>query len=98
MLQRWVRGRRLGASFSVRFAVILAALGVLIAVASSAIPVQVASSDARSVALDRAADKGGIAVNLLATQRASLHTYVSAIAAQLAGPLGSGDHAGADAI
>ena len=93
-----LRDLRRGASFTVRFAVILASLGVLIALATAAIPVQLAADEARSVALDRAADKGGIAVNLISAQRASLDTFVRGIANQLSGPLGLGDGTGVAAI
>ena len=91
-----VVGRR--ASFSVRFALILAGLGALIAGATAAIPLQLSASDARSVALDRAADKAGTAFNLIAAQRTALREYLIAMAQQLAVPLQSGDRATAAAV
>ncbi len=101
MIAGWVRGLRSlprRASFSIRFALVLFVLGILIAGATAAIPVQLAASETRSVALDRAADKGGIAANLVAAQRSALQTYISGVADQLEAPLGSGDIAGATAI
>jgi diguanylate cyclase (GGDEF)-like protein len=98
MAGAWVRDLRRRASFSMRFAIILAVLGVLIAGATAVIPVQVASGDARTVALDRAADKGGIAVNLIAQQRVALHDYVVAVAGVLEGPLSGGDAGAASDI
>src|SRR5579859_391809 len=97
-MRAWVRGRRRAASFSVRFAVVLAVLGALIAGATAAIPIQLAAGDARNVALDRAADKGGIALNLVTGQRAALHTFASGVAGQLEGPLAAGDPATVAAI
>ena len=98
MLAAWVQGLRRRASFPIRFAVLLGVLGVVIAGVTAAIPIQLAASDARSVALDRAADKGGIAANLIAQQRAGLHIYVSGLAGQLDGPLSGGDTATATEI
>jgi len=98
MLAARVRDLRRRASFSVRFAVILGVLGLLIAGATAAIPVQLAASDARSVALDRAADKAGIAVNLIAQQRVALRTYVAGVAQQVQAPLSAGDSDTATAI
>jgi two-component system, cell cycle response regulator len=98
MLRRWARRVRSRTSFSTRFALILCLLGVLIAGTTAAIPVQLAASEARNVALDRAADKGGVAVNLLDAQRSALRTYILAIAGQVGAPLQSGETAAAGAI
>jgi diguanylate cyclase (GGDEF)-like protein len=79
------------ASFSIRFAIVLAVLGVLIAGATAAIPLDLAANETRTVALDRATNKAGVAANLIASQRSSLHAYVGGVAGALAAPLGSGD-------
>jgi len=88
-----VRPARRRASFSIRFAIILAVLGVLIAGATAAIPLDLASSQTRTVALDRAANKIGVAGNLVAAQRSSLHAFAAGVAGAIAGPLSSGDTA-----
>lgn len=80
MLAVRVRDLCCRASFSVRFAIILGVLGLLIAGAIAAIPVQLVASDARSVVLDRDADKAGIAANLIAQQRVVLCTYIAGVA------------------
>ncbi len=83
------------ASFSIRFAIILGVLGVLIAGATAAIPLDLAANETRNVALARAADKAGIAGNLVAAQRQSLHAYAAGVAGELAAPLSGGDTAAA---
>jgi diguanylate cyclase (GGDEF)-like protein len=69
------------ASFTLKFAVVLAAAAGMIAV----VPLLLANSEARSEALDRAADKAGIAHNLLEGQRNALSVFVRAVAQQVAG-------------
>jgi diguanylate cyclase (GGDEF)-like protein len=86
------------ASFSIRFAIILGVLGVLIAGATAAIPLDLAANETRNVALARAADKAGIAANLVAAQRQSLHAYAAGVAGELAAPLSSGDTAAAQQV
>ncbi|HEV7678582.1 MAG TPA: diguanylate cyclase [Candidatus Dormibacteraeota bacterium] len=95
MLGSGVRAARRRASFSIRFAVLLAVLGVLIAGATAAIPLDLAANQTRSVALTRAADKAGIAANLVAAQRQSLHAFVAGVAGELATPLTASDTAAA---
>jgi diguanylate cyclase (GGDEF)-like protein len=90
-----VRPMRRRASFSIRFAIILGVLGVLIAGATAAIPLDLAASETRTVALDRAANKAGIAANLVSGQRQSLHAFVAGVAGAVAGPLSNGDSAAA---
>src|SRR5260221_13399507 len=85
-----VRPMRRRASFSVRFAIILAVLGVLIAGATAAIPLDLAANESRTVALDRAATKAAIAANLVAAQRESLHEFARGIAGTVAAPLSGG--------
>ncbi|HZS16012.1 MAG TPA: diguanylate cyclase [Candidatus Dormibacteraeota bacterium] len=88
-----VRPVRRRASFSIRFAIILAVLGVLIAGATAAIPLDLASSETRTVALDRAANKAGVAANLVAAERESLHAFAGGVAGAVAAPLSAGDTA-----
>ncbi|HXA27787.1 MAG TPA: diguanylate cyclase [Candidatus Angelobacter sp.] len=90
-----VRPVRRRASFSIRFAIILGVLGVLIAGATAAIPLDLAAGETRTVALDRAANKAGVAANLVVAQRESLHAFVGGVAGAIAGPLSNGDTAAA---
>jgi diguanylate cyclase (GGDEF)-like protein len=90
-----VRAARRRASFSIRFAIILGVLGVLIAGATAAIPLDLAANETRTVALDRATNKAGVAANLVAAQRQSLHAYIGGVAGAIAGPLAAGDTAAA---
>jgi two-component system, cell cycle response regulator len=90
-----VRPVRRRASFSIRFAIILGVLGVLIAGATAAIPLDLAASETRTVALDRAANKAGVAANLVQAQRQTLHAFVGGVAGAVAAPLSSGDAAAA---
>jgi diguanylate cyclase (GGDEF)-like protein len=77
-------------TFSTRFALILLALGVLIAAATAAIPLSQSNTETRNSALVRAADKAGIAVNLLRSQQQSLSAYVAGLAPQLSAVSASG--------
>lgn len=88
-----VRPARRRASFSIRFAIILALLGVLIAGATAAIPLDLAANETRSVAADRVANKVGVAANLVEAQRQSLHAFAAGVAGAVAGPLSTGDSA-----
>jgi diguanylate cyclase (GGDEF)-like protein len=78
--------------------VLLAVLGVLIAGATAAIPLDLAANQTRSVALTRAADKAGLAANQVIAQRQSLHAFVAGIAAEVAAPLAVGDLAAAQQL
>lgn len=69
------------ASFTLKFAVVLATAGAMIAV----VPLLLANAEGRSEALDRAADKAGIAQNLVQGQRNALSSFVSSVAAQVSG-------------
>jgi diguanylate cyclase (GGDEF)-like protein len=75
-------------SFSVKFAFIIAVAGVLIAV----IPLALASRDNSMQATERAADKAGIVVNLIAGQQHSLAGFATGMAQELASSLTAGDH------
>jgi diguanylate cyclase (GGDEF)-like protein len=76
------------ASFTLKFAIVLAASGALIAV----VPLLLANSEARSEALNRAADKAGIAQNLIQGQRNALSVFVKAVAEQVSvGALANGE-------
>ena len=68
-------------SFSFKFAAVLAVAVVLIAV----VPLVLANSEAHTEALDRAADKAGIAQNLVQEQRDSLGVFAGAVARQVSG-------------
>ncbi len=64
---RWARLPRVWTqlNFSVKFAAIIAVAGVLIAI----IPLSLAGNENRNQATQRATDKAGIVVNLVAGQR-----------------------------
>jgi len=91
VIARGVGAIRRRASFSTRFAVILGILGVMIAGATAAIPLQLSASEARTLALDSAAGKASTAFNLVAAQRAALEEYVAGVAQQLSQPLVNAD-------
>ena len=76
-------------NFSVKFAAIIAVAGVLIAI----IPLSLASNENRNQATQRATDKAGIVVNLIAGQQRSLASFASGMSQELAAPLTSRDTA-----
>ena len=77
---RWLTGVWRGASFSIKFAIVILIAGTIIAV----VPLLTAQADTRSEAVDRAADKAGVAGNLITGQRQSLTAFVDGVARQLA--------------
>src|ERR1700730_15211968 len=68
------------ASFSIKFAAVIMVAGVAIAI----VPLQIASSNTRQQAIDRAADKAGVAGNLIENQRTSLDGFIILVARQIA--------------
>jgi diguanylate cyclase (GGDEF)-like protein len=86
---RGLRPPRLWArlNFSVKFAAIIAVAGVLIAI----IPLSLASNENRNQATQRATDKAGIVVNLIAGQQKSLASFASGMSQELDVPLTTGD-------
>ncbi len=78
-----------GLNFSVKFAAIIAVASVLIAI----IPLSLASNENRNQATQRAADKAGIVVNLIAGQQKSLASFASGMAQELASALTTRDAA-----
>ncbi|MDQ6857002.1 MAG: diguanylate cyclase [Candidatus Dormibacteraeota bacterium] len=72
-----------GLNFSVKFAAIIAVAGILIAI----IPLSLASNENRNQATQRATDKAGIVVNLIAGQQKSLASFASGMSQELAAPL-----------
>ncbi len=69
------------ASFTLKFAIVLATAAAMIAV----VPLLLANSEGRSEALARAADKAGIAQNLIQGQRDALSIFVDSVARQVSG-------------
>jgi two-component system cell cycle response regulator len=76
-------------NFSVKFAAIVAVAGILIAI----IPLSLASNENRTQATQRATDKAGIAINLIAGQQRSLAAFAAGMSQELAVPLTSDDTA-----
>ena len=76
-------------NFSVKFAAIIAVAGILIAI----IPLSLASNENRNQATQRATDKAGIVVNLIAGQQRSLASFASGMSQELALPLTTHDTA-----
>ncbi|HSP65006.1 MAG TPA: GGDEF domain-containing protein, partial [Candidatus Deferrimicrobium sp.] len=74
-------------NFSVKFAAIIAVAGILIAI----IPLTLASNENRNQATQRATDKAGIVVNLIAGQQRSLASFASGMSQELATPLTTRD-------
>jgi diguanylate cyclase (GGDEF)-like protein len=74
-------------NFSAKFAIIIAVAGVLIAV----IPLSLASRENSIQASQRATDKAGIVVNLVAGQQKSLASFAAGMSQELAGQLNAGD-------
>jgi diguanylate cyclase (GGDEF)-like protein len=76
-----------GLNFSVKFAAIIAVAGILIAI----IPLSLASNENRNQATQRATDKAGIVVNLIAGQQRSLASFASGMSQELASSLTTRD-------
>jgi diguanylate cyclase (GGDEF)-like protein len=74
-------------NFSVKFALIIAVAGVLIAI----IPLSLASRENRIQATQRATDKAGIVVNLIDGQQRSLAAFAAGMSQELAPALTTGD-------
>jgi two-component system, cell cycle response regulator len=68
-----------GASFSLKFAAVILVAGATVAV----VPFLLAQSNNRAQAENSAADKVGIASNLIAGQRTSLETFIAGVARQI---------------
>ena len=78
------RGTLFGrAPFSARLAAILIVLGAVIAATAVAIPLAATSEQTRQAALDRAADRGALATDLLAAEGGSLTAFARGVAAQV---------------
>jgi diguanylate cyclase (GGDEF)-like protein len=67
-------------SFSVKFAGVLLVTGLVISI----VPLWLSQNSTNSQALDRAADKAGVAANLIQQQRASLAGFTIGVARQVA--------------
>ena len=67
-------------SFSVKFAAVLLITGLVI----SAVPLWLSQNATNAQALDRAADKAGVAANLIQQQHAALTGFTSGVARQVA--------------
>ena len=74
------------ASFSAKFAAVILIAGLVMA----AVPLWLSSSATNSQALDRAADKAGIAANLIQQQRDALKVFTSGVAQQVKDISGAG--------
>jgi diguanylate cyclase (GGDEF)-like protein len=68
-----------GASFSLKFAAVILVAGVAVAI----VPFLLAEATSRSQAENSAADKVGVAYNLIQGQRESLSTFVAGVARQV---------------
>ena len=67
-------------SFSVKFAAVLLITGLVISI----VPLWLSQNATNSQALDRAADKAGVAANLIQQQRSALKGFTSGVARQVA--------------
>ncbi|MEA2638157.1 MAG: hypothetical protein QOE18_1214 [Chloroflexota bacterium] len=77
---RWLTAAWRGASFSLKFAAVILIAGVGVAI----VPFLLAEATSRSQAENGAADKVGVAYNLIQGQRESLSTFVAGVARQVA--------------
>src|SRR5579864_6661377 len=68
------------ASFSIKFAAVILIAGAVMSI----VPFWLAQNATRSQAIDRAADKAGVAANLVQQQRQSLAAFADGVARQLA--------------
>jgi len=69
-------------SFSARFAILLAVLGVLIAGVTAVVPFTQAATETQQAARERVADRVAVVLGLLRAEERSLGTFVSGAAAQ----------------
>lgn len=76
-------------NFSLKFAIIIAVAGILIAI----IPLSLASQQNSSQATQRAADKAGVVVNLIASQEKSLASFAAGMTQELTPALTAHDQA-----
>ena len=79
-LVRWLAAGWRRLSFSTKFAAVILIAGGTIAV----VPLLLAQANTRSEAINRAADKVGVAANLIQGQRSSLETFITGVARQIA--------------
>jgi diguanylate cyclase (GGDEF)-like protein len=77
---RWAAGAWRGASFSLKFAAVIFVAGATVAV----VPYFLAQSDSRTQAENGAADKIGVASNLIGGQRTALDVFIAGVARQIA--------------
>jgi two-component system, cell cycle response regulator len=77
---RWVTGVWRGASFSLKFAAVILVAGATVAV----VPFFLAQANSRTQAENSAADKIGVASNLIGGQRTSLDVFIAGVARQIA--------------
>src|ERR1700736_2975778 len=78
-LVKWLAVGWRRASFSTKFAAVILIAGATIAV----VPLLLAQANTRSEAVNRAADKVGVAANLIQGQRSSLDSFVGGVARQI---------------
>ncbi|HEX6539426.1 MAG TPA: diguanylate cyclase [Candidatus Dormibacteraeota bacterium] len=76
------------ASFSAKFATVILIAGLIMA----AVPLWLTQNATSSQALDRAADKAGVAANLIQQQRAALIEFANNVARQVAPAVTQGDY------
>ncbi len=76
---RWLSGVWRRASFAVKFSAVILVAGATTAV----VPLMLAAAGARAQAENSAADKVGIASNLIAGQRTSLESFIEGVGRQL---------------
>jgi two-component system, cell cycle response regulator len=77
---RWVTGAWRGASFSLKFAAVILVAGATVAV----VPFFLAQANSRTQAENSAADKIGVATNLIGGQRTALDVFIAGVARQIA--------------
>src|SRR5579863_264419 len=77
---RWVAGAWRGASFSLKFAAVILVAGATVAV----VPYFLAQANSGTQAENSAADKIGVASNLIGGQRAALDVFIAGVARQIA--------------
>ena len=75
-----MRGIWRGASFSLKFAMVILVAGLTIAF----VPLMLAENSARTQSENSAADRASIAANLITGQRASLASFIAGVGRQLA--------------
>jgi diguanylate cyclase (GGDEF)-like protein len=77
---RWLAASWRRAAFSTKFATVILIAGGVIAV----VPLLLAQANTRSEAINRAADKVGVAQNLIQGQRSQLDAFIGGVARQVA--------------